>query len=127
MLVLVFSDVHANLTALDAVLEDAARRAPAGAAIDAYWYLGDLVGYGPDPNECVQRLRALPNLVGLIGNHDQAALGLLALSRFNREARLAAEWTRNALQPENRAFLQALPSQIVLEDFTLAHGSDQRV
>jgi len=126
MRVLVFSDVHANLTALDTVLEDAARRTAAGVALDAYWYLGDLVGYGPDPNECVQRLRALPNLVGLIGNHDQAALGQLALSRFNREARLAAEWTRDALQPENRAFLQALPSQVVLEGFTLAHGSPRQ-
>jgi len=126
MLVLVFSDVHANLSALDAVLEDAPRRTPDGAGIDAYWYLGDLVGYGPDPNECVQRIRSMPNLVGLIGNHDQAALGMLPLSRFNREARLAAEWTRTALHPENRAFLTALPSQVVVEDFTLAHGSPRQ-
>jgi diadenosine tetraphosphatase ApaH/serine/threonine PP2A family protein phosphatase len=126
MRVLVFSDVHANVTALDAVLEDAARRTPAGTAIDAYWYLGDLVGYGPDPNECVQRIRTLPNLVALIGNHDQAALGLLPLSRFNREARLAAEWTREVLLEENRGFLQALPSQVVVEEFTLAHGSPRQ-
>ncbi len=126
MRVLVFSDVHANLTALDAILDDVARRSRAGRPIEAYWYLGDLVGYGPDPNECVERIRALPKLICLIGNHDQAALGLLPLHRFNREARLAAEWTRGALRPENRAFLQGLPSQVVLENFTLAHGSPRQ-
>ncbi|MCJ7513081.1 MAG: metallophosphatase family protein [Anaerolineales bacterium] len=126
MRVLVFSDVHANLTALEAVLEDSTRRLQPGPPIEAHWYLGDLVGYGPDPNECVERIRSLPNLLCLIGNHDQAALGLLPLSRFNREARLAAEWTREALNEANRAFLQALPSQVVLENFTLAHGSPRQ-
>jgi len=66
--ILVCSDIHANLTALEAVLNDAGK-------VDSVWCLGDVVGYGPDPNECIQRLQTLPNLVCLIGNHDAAALG----------------------------------------------------
>ena len=126
MRVLVFSDVHANLTALDALLEAAAKLADDEGPLDAYWYLGDMVGYGPDPNQCVERIRNLPNLLCLIGNHDQAALGQLPLSRFNREARDAAEWTGENLSDESRAFLVTLPSQIILENFTLAHGSPRQ-
>ena len=68
MRVLIISDIHANRTALEAVLDDAG-------TVDAVWCLGDLVGYGPDPNECIETVRRLPNLVCPIGNHDAAALG----------------------------------------------------
>ncbi|MEX0788242.1 MAG: metallophosphoesterase family protein, partial [Anaerolineales bacterium] len=123
MHVLVISDIHANLPALDSVLEDAR----AGSrSYQAVWCLGDLVGYGPDPNECVERVRQLPNLVCLNGNHDQAALGLIPLSRFNQDARAAASWTGQVLTDANRSFLASLSSRLDQELFTLAHGSPRQ-
>lgn len=116
MRVLVISDIHANITALDAVLEAAPEH-------DTVWCLGDLVGYGPDPNECVERVSNLDELVCLIGNHDQAAMGQIPRSRFNRDAGSVIEWTKAALSDETRAFLDTLPSKVTIDDFTLAHGS----
>ena len=94
------SDIHANLTALKSVLEDAENRAP---RYEAVWCLGDTVGYGPDPNECVEIVRGLPGLVCLIGNHDEAALGMTQLTRFNHDARAAAAWTQEVLSEESVA------------------------
>jgi diadenosine tetraphosphatase ApaH/serine/threonine PP2A family protein phosphatase len=119
MRVIVISDIHANLTALEAVLADAA-------TWDAVWCLGDLVGYGPDPNDCVERVRALPNLLCLIGNHDQAALGNLPLMRFTRDARDIAAWTSQVLTADNQAWLASLPTKITVDPFTLAHGSPRQ-
>ncbi len=119
MRVLVISDIHANLDALEAVLADAG-------SFDAVWCLGDLVGYGPDPNEVIERVRALPGLMCLIGNHDQAALGIIPLSRFNSDAGAAAAWTMERLTQDNTAYLRSLPSRITFEDFTLAHGSPRQ-
>jgi diadenosine tetraphosphatase ApaH/serine/threonine PP2A family protein phosphatase len=106
MTALVISDVHANLEALEAVLADVA-----GQGYDELWFLGDIVGYGPDPNACVERVRGLSPSVWLAGNHDWAALGKLNLDAFNPEARLAAEWTGAELTAENRAFLDSLLPQ----------------
>jgi diadenosine tetraphosphatase ApaH/serine/threonine PP2A family protein phosphatase len=119
MRVLVLSDVHANLQALEAVLSDAG-------PYDSVWCLGDLVGYGPDPNEVIDRIRRLPGLLCLIGNHDQAALGIIPLARFNQDAGAAAAWTMDHLSPDNAAYLRSLPSRITFEDFTLAHGSPRQ-
>ncbi len=116
MRVLVISDIHANLTALEAVLA-------AAEDVEAVWCLGDLVGYGPDPNECVERVRQLPNLQCVIGNHDAAALGRLDEAAFNPDARASLLWTQQQLSPGNRAFLDGLPEKIQLERVTLAHGS----
>ncbi len=77
MRILIISDIHANLTALEAVLAEAGE-------IDAAWCLGDLVGYGPDPNECVEVVRNLPNLECLIGNHDAAALRQIEVNSLTR-------------------------------------------
>lgn len=121
MKTLIISDVHANLTALEAVLKDAENH-----AFQAVWCLGDLVGYGPDPNECIERVRELPELVCLIGNHDQAALGKIPLERFNQDARQAASWTQQALTEGNINYLLSLPSRVELEDFTLAHASPRQ-
>ncbi len=112
---LIISDIHANLTAFQAVLEDAGY-------YDYVWCLGDVVGYGPDPNECVELLRSLPHL-SLAGNHDWAALGRLDIRTFNADARKAVLWTREMLSPENRAYLEELPTTFILGDFTLSHGS----
>jgi diadenosine tetraphosphatase ApaH/serine/threonine PP2A family protein phosphatase len=116
MQTLVISDIHANLTALKAVLESAG-------TFDAVWCLGDLVGYGPDPNECVARIRALPNLLCIIGNHDAAALMQIDADTFNPEARSALLWTRKALDENSREFLRGLPEKIEMGEVTLSHGS----
>ena len=116
MRILVLSDIHANLSALDSVLA-------AAGPVDAVWCLGDVVGYGPDPNECVERLRELPNLTCLVGNHDAAALERIDLEAFNREARLSARWTQSVLSAPNREFLAQLPERVQVDGITLAHGS----
>lgn len=119
MRILIISDIHANLTALEAVLSDAG-------AVDATWCLGDLVGYGPDPNECVARVRQLPNLVCLVGNHDAAALDQIDVDNFNPDARAALFWTRRSLTTESQEFLLNLPKVVVQEDVTLVHGSPRQ-
>jgi diadenosine tetraphosphatase ApaH/serine/threonine PP2A family protein phosphatase len=114
---LVLTDVHANFEALTAVLDDAGD-------YDAVLCLGDLIGYGPNPNECVQRVRELPNLTCLVGNHDLAALGGIDLSSFNPFAREAAKWTAEQLAPEVREYLQQLePARLEGHEFALAHAS----
>jgi predicted phosphodiesterase len=116
MRILIISDLHANLTALEAVLANAGQ-------IDAAWCLGDLVGYGPDPNEVIARVRALPNLVCLIGNHDAAALDQIDTTAFNPEARTAVRWTQRNLSEESITYLRSLPERIELNEVTLTHGS----
>ena len=88
MRIVVVADVHANLEALQAVLADAS----AGGAIDALWSLGDMVGYGPDPRQCLELLRSHP-LKAIAGNHDLAASGAVTLDDFNPFAAEAARWT----------------------------------
>lgn len=120
MRVLVLSDIHANLAALNQVLNEAGE-------FDTIWCLGDVVGYGPAPNACINRLRELGPEYWLAGNHDWAALDKLDISDFNPMARLAALWTRKRLTPENFAFLETLPARVQASDqFTLAHGSPRR-
>lgn len=117
MRILLLSDIHANLGALEAAL----RAAPPH---DSVWCLGDVVGYGPQPNECVERLRQLDALT-LTGNHDQGALGNVTLELFRDAARRALEWTRTALTADNAAWLAARPSMQHLraQDLTLVHAS----
>jgi diadenosine tetraphosphatase ApaH/serine/threonine PP2A family protein phosphatase len=115
MRVLVISDVHSNLAALDAVLADAG-------SWDVIWSLGDIVGYGPEPNECIARLSEHKHLA-IAGNHDWAVLDKLDIEAFNHDARRAILWTRAQLNPLSLAYLQALPETLLEGDFTLAHGS----
>jgi len=116
MRILVISDIHANFTALEAVLQRCAGE------WDFLWCLGDVVGYGPDPNECVQALRELPHLC-LAGNHDWAALNRLDVKTFNPDARRAVEWTQATLSAENTRFLEQLPVTYVIGEYTLVHAS----
>ncbi|GAB4579734.1 MAG: metallophosphoesterase family protein [Anaerolineales bacterium] len=116
MRILIISDIHANLTALEAVLEHAGE-------VESIWCLGDLVGYGPDPNECVEKIRLLPNLACLIGNHDAAVIDQMDAATFNPEARLSIEWTHQQMSSENLAYLTQLPNRVVVENVTLVHGS----
>ncbi len=115
---LLLSDIHSNLEAFEAVLADAG-------PVDETWCLGDVVGYGPDPNACVEKLRSLPHLC-IAGNHDWATLGKLDLREFNLDAREANLWNRKQLTPDNLAYLEALPEVLVREPFTLVHGSPRR-
>lgn len=115
---LVISDVHGNLAALDAVLEDVGME-----TIDQVWCLGDVVGYGPSPNECIDRLRDFPDHLCVAGNHDWAAISRISIAEFNPSAQVACRWTSEQLSPENSAFLADLPTRIVEGNFTLVHGS----
>lgn len=119
MRMLIISDIHANLTAFEAVLADAEGE------WDIIWCLGDLVGYGPKPNECVALLRE-HNHISLSGNHDWAVLGKLDIQTFNNEARAAIEWTREQISNETKTYLRSLPPTLVQDDFTLAHASPRQ-
>jgi predicted phosphodiesterase len=116
MKILVISDIHANLTALEAVLQDAG-------TVDGVWCLGDIVGYGPDPNECVERVQGLPNLTCLLGNHDAAALNRIPTETFNSDARRSIEWMQAVLTESSVQFLASLPESTSIENVTLVHGS----
>lgn len=114
----IISDIHGNLDALEAVLADAGD-------VDQTWCLGDLVGYGPQPNECVARLRER-NALCVAGNHDRACIGMMDTNEFNPEASEAAQWTHAQLTPEHMEFLSALPERLQVGEqgeFTVVHGS----
>jgi len=114
--VLVISDIHANEAALQAVLQDAG-------AVDETWCLGDLVGYGPDPNQVLERVRGLPRLRCIFGNHDAAILQRMELEAFNGDARTSLIWTGKVLTPDNLNFLRSLAPLDEVDGVTLAHGS----
>jgi diadenosine tetraphosphatase ApaH/serine/threonine PP2A family protein phosphatase len=115
--VLVISDVHANITALETVLAEAGK-------VEEVWCLGDIAGYGPDPNECMERIQALPNLTCMMGNHDYAAIGNMPLEVFNIDAKKALLWQRERVTDTNREFLRTLAQKPeVCGNVTLAHGS----
>jgi predicted phosphodiesterase len=115
MRVAVLSDIHANLTALDAVIASFG-------SVDAVWHLGDVVGYGPEPDGVVDRLAEI-GAVGVRGNHDAAALGGPEIDWFNPDARRAMEWTRRRIADRTRDWLSALPDRHTSGDFSLVHGS----
>jgi diadenosine tetraphosphatase ApaH/serine/threonine PP2A family protein phosphatase len=117
---LILSDVHSNIEALDAVLA-----ATPPDTYDRILVLGDLVGYGADPNAVVERVRSLAPAAIVRGNHDKVSSGVENADSFNDAARHAATWTLDALTPENRAYLASLPAGPLLVDGTveLCHGS----
>lgn len=114
---LILSDIHANLTALQASLAESEGK------WDKAICLGDIVGYGPDPNEVIDRLRSL-NAVTIRGNHDKVGSGLTSADDFNPVARAAAMWTREQLRTENRRYLESLPlGPLSVDGFSLVHGA----
>ena len=115
MRVAVLSDIHANLAALDAVIESFG-------SVDAVWQLGDVVGYGPEPDGVVERLADI-GAVGVRGNHDAAAVGGDEIEWFNPDARAAMEWTRGRINNASRDWLTALPVRHTEGQFGLVHGS----
>lgn len=117
MQVAVVSDIHANRHALEAVLEDIA-----ATSARELWCLGDLVGYGADPNDCVALIRRHAT-VCLAGNHDLAVVGELPLDEFSRGAALAARWTQEVLDPGHADWLTQLAPQGEARTVDLFHGS----
>ena len=117
MRIAVVSDVHANLLALEAVLG-------AIGSVDAIWHLGDIVGYGPEPQAVMDRLRGA-GAIGVRGNHDDAAGGSDSIEQFNPDGRRAMEWTRSRISERARIYLAGLPERRVPDGspFTLVHGS----
>jgi diadenosine tetraphosphatase ApaH/serine/threonine PP2A family protein phosphatase len=117
----IFTDIHANIEALEAVLAKIDEIAEEK-SIDQIWFLGDLVGYGPNPNECIKTLRERTDVI-IAGNHDWAAVGKIDLEDFSTAARISAEWTAEQLTEEHRTFLVNLPERIEIDECTLVHGS----
>src|SRR5690348_2188565 len=117
---LVLTDIHANLEALDVCLSDAAAH-----GYDHTLVLGDLVGYGADPNAVIARVQALQPLAIVRGNHDKVACGLDQAEGFNAVAKAAARWTLDVLTPANRDWLAVLPEgpHIVDDLIEICHGS----
>jgi predicted phosphodiesterase len=116
MRIVILSDIHSNLVALETVLG-------AAGSFDALWCLGDTIGYGPRPNECVELMRQHAH-IAITGNHDLACLGKIDLRDFNPDARKANIWNGDQLKAENRAWLEPLPPSVhVDKQFLVAHGS----
>lgn len=111
----IVSDVHGNQESLQHVLSTIADD-------DALVSLGDVVGYGPNPNECVAALRARAKHA-VLGNHDLAAAENFGVENFNRAAREAIDWTQSVLEPSSREWLDALPYELRFPDFLLVHGA----
>jgi predicted phosphodiesterase len=115
MRIAVLSDIHANLAALEAVASDLP-------PIDQVWVLGDIVGYGPQPNEVITTLQAM-GARSVLGNHDGAAIGTVDASQFNPDARAAIEWTATVVDANSRAYIAALPEVRTDGELTAVHGS----
>ena len=115
MRIAVLSDVHANLAALEAVASDLP-------TVDGVWVLGDIVGYGPHPNEVIRTLQAM-GARSVLGNHDGAAIGTVDAAYFNPDARAAIEWTATIVDDNARAYLGSLPEIRRDGDLTAVHGS----
>jgi predicted phosphodiesterase len=114
----ILADIHANLAALTAVLKDIDEQGN----IDEIWCLGDIVGYGPEPTECI-RLMQERKIVCISGNHDLGVTGQLELDFFNPAAAQACRWTMEKLNPVDIRYLEDLPKTLKKGQFTLVHGS----
>lgn len=114
----IFADVHANLEALTAVLDYYREK-----KVDGYIFAGDIVGYGPNPNECVQVVKRLFPMWICVGNHDRASCGLKDITWFNEYAQKSLIWTRKNLTQDNQIYLSELPKIVYQSDFTVVHGS----
>jgi diadenosine tetraphosphatase ApaH/serine/threonine PP2A family protein phosphatase len=110
------SDIHANLEALEAVLDELG-------GVDGFLCMGDLVGYGADPGPCLERVRRLPRLICVAGNHDLAAIGSYDLNWFNPFARAALQWTAEHLSAEEKSYLGSLSLTAHADGAVVVHGS----
>ncbi|MFH1710171.1 MAG: metallophosphoesterase family protein [bacterium] len=111
----ILADIHSNLEALKCVL-DALKGVP------EFICLGDIVGYGPNPNECVEIVRSL-NCRTVAGNHGYSCIGKFDASQFSGDIEKSISWTSKILTPDNRKFLEGLPDRLEVDDFEMVHGS----
>ena len=118
MRIAIIADIHANLAAFQAVLDDIQRQG----RVKEFWCLGDIVGYGPEPQQCLKLLRSLKH-VCVAGNHDWAAIEKISTANFNPDAAAACRWTAQQLNSDDIAYLDSLPLTIKKGRFTLVHGS----
>ena len=118
MRAIIVSDIHSNVEALRSVIADA----DANGGFDELWSLGDLVGYGPDPGECIDLLNQYEHR-GVAGNHDLAAIGEMSVESFNSHATAAVAWTASQLTYSHAEYLRGLPRRIEIDGFTMVHGS----
>lgn len=114
----ILADIHSNLNAFRAVIDDL----NSGGGFQKIWCLGDIVGYGPEPHECIQLLCEYEHLC-VAGNHDWACIGKISNTIFNPVAAEACEWTEQQLNTDEINYLAGLPEMITEGDFTLVHGS----
>ncbi len=115
---LIVSDIHSNLEAFHSVITDAQN----SQGFDRIWHLGDVVGYGPNPEACIDLLREYDH-IGVAGNHDWAVLGKIDVETFNTHAAAAARWTMGRLKDDHSEYLRGLPLQFQADDFTAVHAS----
>ena len=113
----IISDIHGNLESLNRVLEYLKEN-----EISEIYCLGDVVGYGPNPNECVELIKENCKAV-LMGNHDYAAIGLANIEYFNEYAKISTYWTQDILSDENLEYLKSLPFTYSTEKYHLVHAS----
>lgn len=113
----IFSDIHGNIEGLERALAALGRE-----DVNRYWCLGDIVGYGADPNECIEKVREIADVV-ILGNHDAACAGIEDVSGFNPFAREAAKWTAERLTRDNRNWLRKLPMTRIRGEALLVHAS----
>jgi diadenosine tetraphosphatase ApaH/serine/threonine PP2A family protein phosphatase len=114
----ILGDIHSNLVAFKAVLQDIENKG----GFDKIWCLGDVIGYGPEPHACIELLKQFDHIC-VPGNHDWAAIGRIDTKDFNEDAAFANQWTAEQLTEEDKDYLKSLQLSIIEDNFTLAHGS----
>jgi predicted phosphodiesterase len=114
----IIGDIHANLAAFRAVLNDLEKKG----GFDKIWCLGDTVGYGPEPHACIELLKRYSHIC-VAGNHDWAAIGTIDTSDFNEDAALANKWTGGQLVTSDKTYIDSLQLKVVDNNFTFVHGS----
>ena len=119
MIYAVFSDIHSNLEAFDVVMKfyrDFCN-------VDRYLFCGDIIGYGPNPNECLDRIKNIKSYHMVLGNHDASLVDKKNIDRFNEYARETILWTKKIITKENIDFINSVAETITINDITLVHGS----
>lgn len=116
----IISDIHGNLEAFEAVLQDIKLQ-----KVDATWCLGDIVGYGANPNECIDLIRS-NNIICVMGNHEHVTSVVFDTDDYNPYAQDGISWTRSVLTKESRTYIAKLPLKLELGNFTLVHGSPKQ-
>ena len=120
MNIAIFADVHSNLEALQAFIETTAKQ-----DVQKYIFLGDIIGYGPNPNECIEAVRKLPNVKMVLGNHDAAAIWKSSPYNMSGHAREALFWTMKKLLADNVQILKSLRNKLVETDVYYCHTTPQ--